>query len=431
MTEKTTQPYELNRALRDTLALVLAGGRGTRLMHLTEHEAKPAVPFGGKFRIVDFPLSNCINSGIRRVSVLTQYKAHTLIHHIQRGWGFFRAEDLGRAELNEFVELWPAQQQISEDSWYVGTADAVYQNLRTIGRHAPEFVLVLAGDHVYKQDYGKMLAHHIERGAEATVACVEVERMSATGFGVVGVDEQNNITTFVEKPKDPPAIPGKPDRAYASMGIYLFNTSFLNELLKLDSENPNSSHDFGKDIVPHIIEHHSALAHDFGGSAVKMSGSKEPYWRDVGTVDAYWEANIDLTTVTPQLDLYDEDWPIWTYQVQRPSAKFVFDNDQRRGMAADSLVSAGCIISGAVVRRSCLFNNVRVNSYSLVEDSVVLPDCDIGRHCSLKKVIIDSDCRVPEGLVVGEDAAEDARRFYRTDKGVTLITQDMIDQLKK
>jgi glucose-1-phosphate adenylyltransferase len=423
MREKSALPVDLNQALKDTLALVLAGGRGSRLMSLTDHEAKPAIPFGGKFRIIDFPLSNCINSGIRRVSVLTQYKAHSLIHHVQRGWGFFRAE------LNEFVELWPAQQQTVDESWYVGTADAVYQNLRTIGHHAPKYVLILAGDHVYKQDYSKMLAHHIEQGAEATVACVEVNRQDATGFGVVGVDTDDNIVSFIEKPADPPSIPGKPNRAYASMGIYIFNTDFLFELLKLDSENQNSSHDFGKDIVPHIVEHHSALAHDFSRSAVKMSGSKEPYWRDVGTLDAYWEAVIDLTTVTPQLDLYDESWPIWTYQVQRPSAKFVFDDDDRRGMAVDSLVSAGCIISGATVRRTCLYNNVRVNSYSSLEDSVVLPDSDIARHCQLRKVLIDSGVRVPEGLQVGFDPTEDARRFHRTTGGVTLITSEMIAAL--
>ncbi len=424
MDDQAARSYDLTRVLKDTLALVLAGGRGSRLMNLTDHEAKPAIPFGGKFRIIDFPLSNCINSGIRRVSVLTQYKAHSLIQHVQRGWGFFRAE------LNEFVELWPAQQQTPEESWYVGTADAVYQNLRTLSHHAPRYVLILAGDHVYKQDYGMMLAHHIERGAEATVACVEVDRASASGFGIVGVDENDNITEFLEKPKDPPCIPGKPDRAYASMGIYVFNTDFLIELLELDSENRSSSHDFGKDIVPHIVEHHSALAHDFGRSCVKMKGAKSPYWRDVGTLDAYWEANIDLTTVTPELDLYDDNWPIWTYQAQRPSAKFVFDSDDRRGMAVDSLVSAGCVVSGAVVRRSFLYNNVRVNSYSLVEDSVVLPDCDIGRHCRLHKVIIDSNTRVPEGLVVGEDPEADARRFLRTENGVTLITAEMLAKLK-
>ena len=422
-TETQGQPYDLNRALKNTLALVLAGGRGTRLMDLTDHEAKPAIPFGGKYRIIDFPLSNCINSGIRRASVLTQYKAHTLIQHVQRGWGFLRAE------LNEFVELWPAQQQTPDESWYTGTADAVYQNLKTIGEHQPHYVLVLAGDHVYKQDYSRMLAHHIERGVECTVACVEVDRHSASAFGVVATDEHHNIVEFLEKPKDPPSIPGRPDKAYASMGIYVFNTGFLIDQLRRDSQLAHSSHDFGKDIIPGVIGNYPVLAHDFGLSAVKMSGSDEPYWRDVGTVDAYWAANLDLTSVTPALDMYDEDWPIWTYAVQRPPAKFVFDDDDRRGVAVDSLVSAGCIISGARLKGSLLYNNVRVNSYSSVEETVVLPDSDIARHCRIRKAIIDSRTRVPEGTVVGEDPEADARRFYVSPGGVALITQAMIDRL--
>jgi len=421
--ETTALPYDLNRALKTTLALVLAGGRGTRLMNLTDHEAKPAIPFGGKYRIVDFPLSNCINSGIRRVSVLTQYKAHTLIHHVQRGWGFFRAE------LGEFVELWPATQQTADQSWYIGTADAVYQNLRNIEEHAPDYILVLAGDHVYKQDYSLMLADHIESGAECSVACVEVERMSATAFGVVGVDETRRIISFLEKPADPPSIPGRAESAYASMGIYLFNAKFLMDQLHHERGVSQTSHDFGKDLLPRIIHDHHVIAHDFGMSCVKMPGSEEPYWRDVGTVDAYWEANMDLASINPALDLYDESWPIWTYMVQRPSAKFVFDDEDRRGAAIDSCVSAGCIISGGLVRRSFLYNNVRVNSYSVIEDSVILPDCDIGRHCRLHKVILDSRCQVPAGLVVGEDPEADARRFYRTSNGVTLITQPMLDAL--
>lgn len=415
---------DLNRALRGTLALVLAGGRGSRLKNLTDDEAKPAVPFGGKFRIIDFPLSNCVNSGIRRIAVPTQYKAHTLIHHIQRGWGFFRAE------INEFVELWPAQQQTSEESWYRGTADAVFQNLDTVRRHDPDYILVLAGDHVYRQDYSKLLAYHIERGADVTISCVEVPLRQAREFGVVGVDDTDTIVSFLEKPADPPCIPDKPDQAFASMGIYVFNAKFLIRLLEEDAERADSSHDFGKDIIPGLLNSGARLvAHRFSDSCVMPPGAREPYWRDVGTVDAYWEANLDLTNVTPELDLYDEEWPIWTYQLQKPAAKFVFDANDRRGMAVDSVVSAGCVISGAVVRRSLLFNCVRVNSYSLVEDTVVLPEADIGRHCRIRKAIIGTGCKVPEGLVVGEDHDADARRFHITENGVVLVTKRMLEAL--
>lgn len=414
---------DLNRALRGTLALVLAGGRGSRLRNLTDDEAKPAVPFGGKFRIIDFPLSNCVNSGIRRIAVPTQYKAHTLIQHIQRGWGFFRAE------INEFVELWPAQQQTREESWYRGTADAVFQNLDIIRRHDPEYILILAGDHVYRQDYSKLLAHHIESGADATISCVEVPLAQASQFGVVAADENDIITGFLEKPQSPPHVPGNPDVAFASMGIYVFNAQFLTSLLEKDAIELESSHDFGKDIIPKLIKSHKLVAHRFAKSCVMTPGAHEPYWRDVGTVDAYWEANLDLTAVTPELDLYDEDWPIWTYQIQKPAAKFVFDSDDRRGLAVDALVSAGCVISGATVRRSLLFNSVRVNSYSLVEDSVVLPDCDIGRHCRIHRAIVGSGCKLPEGLVIGENNEDDRNRFHVTEKGVVLVTKSMLDAL--
>lgn len=418
-----TDLADLNRALKGTLALVLAGGRGSRLKNLTDDEAKPAVPFGGKFRIVDFPLSNCVNSGIRRIAVPTQYKAHTLIHHIQRGWGFFRAE------INEFVELWPAQQQTSEESWYRGTADAVFQNLDTVRRHNPEYILVLAGDHIYRQDYSRLLAHHIRTRADCTVSCVEVPRASASDFGVVGVDDEDAIISFQEKPADPPGIPDRPDRAFASMGIYVFNAKFLIDHLMSDAVDKSSSHDFGKDIIPSLVGKARLMAHRFSDSCVMMPGSKEPYWRDVGTVDAYWAANIDLTTVTPELDLYDEAWPIWTYQLQKPAAKFVFDREERRGMAVDSVVSAGCVVSGAVVRRSLLFSRVRVNSYSTVEDSVILPEADIGRHCRITRAIIGSECHLPEGLVVGENPEEDARRFHVTETGITLVTRAMLEKL--
>ncbi|EKV28712.1 Glucose-1-phosphate adenylyltransferase [Caenispirillum salinarum AK4] len=415
--------YDLNRALKGTLALVLAGGRGSRLMALTDDEAKPAVPFAGKFRIVDFPLSNCINSGIRRIAVPTQYKAHTLIRHIQRGWSFFRAE------INEFVELWPAQQQTRDEAWYRGTADAVYQNLDTIRAHDPDYILILAGDHVYRQDYSRMLAHHLESGADVTVSCVEVPLEQAKGFGVVDADADDNIVGFLEKPADPPHMPGDPTRAFASMGIYIFNRPFLEDLLEADAADATSAHDFGKNIIPGLIGRCKLIAHRLSDSAVRSTPDAEPYWRDVGTVDAYWEANLDLVNVTPELDLYDQGWPIWTYQEQLPSAKFVFDNEDRRGMAVDSLVSGGCIISGATVRGSLLFSNVRVNSYSTVEHTVVLPGTDIGRNCRIRNAIIGNNCRVPEGLVVGEDRALDARRFHVTERGVTLITQRMLEAL--
>ncbi|SDG56613.1 glucose-1-phosphate adenylyltransferase [Roseospirillum parvum] len=417
-------PADINLELRSTLALVLAGGRGSRLMNLTDEEAKPAVPFGGKFRIIDFPLSNCINSGIRRVAVLTQYKAHNLIQHVQRGWGFLRAE------INEFIELWPAQQQTRDESWYRGTADAVYQNLTMMARHQPKYVLILAGDHVYRQDYSRMLAHHIESGADVTVGCVEVPRAEATAFGVVGVDGHDRITSFLEKPADPPGIPDDPERAFASMGIYLFSYDFLVQELTRDADDAASARDFGKNILPYLVTAGAHLqAHRFSASSISSPGQSEPYWRDVGTLDAYWAANIDLTSVTPDLDLYDSRWPIWTYQVQRPSAKFVFDNDDRRGMAVDSVVSAGCVVSGSTVRRSLLSNNVRVNSYCTVSDTVVLPDCNIGRRSRISRAVLGSGCQIPAGLVVGEDAEADARRFHRTEGGITLITQSMLDAL--
>ncbi len=421
--DSTEALADLNRALRGTLALVLAGGRGSRLRNLTDNDAKPAVPFGGKFRIIDFPLSNCVNSGIRRIAVPTQYKSHTLIQHLQRGWGFFRAE------INEFVELWPAQQQTLEESWYRGTADAVFQNLDLIRRHDPEYILILAGDHVYRQDYSKLLAYHIDKGADVTISCVEVPLAKASEFGVVAVDDDDSITGFLEKPGNPPHAPGNPDVAFASMGIYVFNARFLMKLLEDDAQNPESSRDFGKDIIPALINTNRVVAHRFNDSCVLTPGATEPYWRDVGTVDAYWEANLDLTTITPELDLYDEEWPIWTYQLQKPAAKFVFDSDDRRGMAVDSVVSAGCVVSGATVRRSLLFSCVRINSYALVEDTVVLPEADIGRHCRIHRAIIGAGCKVPEGLIVGENREDDLRRFHVTEQGVTLVTQQMLEAL--
>jgi glucose-1-phosphate adenylyltransferase len=411
---------------RSTCAFVLAGGRGTRLMQLTDWRCKPAVPFGGKFRIIDFTLSNCVNSGIRRIGVATQYKAQSLIRHIQRGWSFLD----GR--FQEFVDILPAQQQVTEN-WYRGTADAVFQNLDTLRRNRPHFVLILSGDHIYKMDYSKLLAEHAARRADLTVACIDVPRLDASGFGVVNVDEEGRIRDFVEKPKDPPAIPGHPDRSLASMGIYVFNAEFLYEQLVRDASEPNSSHDFGKDIIPHLVPRYRVYAHSFAESCVDAGerfGDKRraPYWRDVGTIDAYWEANIELTKVTPELNLYDEDWPIWTHQEQLPPAKFVFDDENRRGMAIDSLVSGGIIISGARVKRSMLFSRVQVHSYAEIEDSVILPNVDIGRNVKLRKVVIDKHCRVPEGMKIGFDTKADRERFHVSDKGVTLVTPEMLDQ---
>jgi glucose-1-phosphate adenylyltransferase len=412
-----------SRLARDTLAFVLAGGRGSRLMELTDRRAKPGVYFGGKTRIIDFALSNALNSGIRRIGVATQYKAHSLIRHLTRGWTFLRAE------RNESFDILPASQRVAEDAWYSGTADAVFQNIDIVESYAPRFVVVLAGDHIYKMDYEVMLQQHVASGADVTLGCLEVPRMEATGFGVMHVDEHDTIKTFIEKPADPPGIPDRPDMALASMGIYVFETTFLFDLLKADAANPDSSHDFGKDIIPLVVARGKAVAHRFSASCVRSEHEAEAYWRDVGTVDAYWESNIDLTAVTPALDLYDTDWPIWTYSELTAPAKFVHDEEGgRRGGAVASLVSGGCIMSGQL-RRSLLFTGVRTHSYSHVEEAVILPYAKIGRHAQLRKVVIDRGVVIPDGLVVGQDAALDASRFRRTDKGVCLITQPMIDRL--
>jgi glucose-1-phosphate adenylyltransferase len=408
----------VSRLTRDTLALILAGGRGSRLKQLTQWRAKPAVPFGGKFRIIDFPLSNCMNSGIRRVGVLTQYKAHSLILHIQKGWGFLRGE------LGEYIELLPAQQRLDEASWYSGTANAVYQNLDILRGHDPRFVLILAGDHVYKMDYGPMLAAHVEQGADMTVGCIEVPVGEAPAFGVMSVDADRRVVKFTEKPVVPEAMPNAPDLALASMGIYIFNTAFLYEQLIKDADNAASAHDFGKDIIPSVIGRYRIMAYPFRDPHT----GRRAYWRDVGTIDAYWRANMELIGVTPELNLYDQEWPIWTYQEQWPPAKFVFNDEGRRGMAVDSMVSGGCIISGATVRRSLLFSNVQVNSHSLVEDSVVLPDVSIGERCRLRKVVIDKGCDIPAATVIGEDRQQDFRRFYVTDNGVVVVTAEMLGQ---
>ncbi len=406
---------------KNTYAMVLAGGRGSRLHQLTDWRAKPAVPFGGKFRIIDFVLSNCVNSNIRRIGVATQYKSHSLIQHIQRGWSFLNGK------FGEFIDLLPAQQWV-EESWYQGTADAVFQNLDILRETKPEYVLILAGDHVYKMDYGKLIAYHAEKHADMTVACLTVPIKDATAFGVMGVNSEARVVDFQEKPEHPKHIPGSPEVALASMGIYVFNTKFLCEQLMRDRNDTTSSHDFGKDIIPYLVsQNYRVFAQRFEDSCVKMNG-EVPYWRDVGTIDSYWEANMELTKVTPDLNMYDQEWPIWTYQEQLPPAKFVFDDEQRRGMAVDSLVSGGCIISGAEVRRSLLFSNVHIHSYSTIEDSVLLPNVKILRDVTLKRVVVDKSCVIPEGLTVGVDAEEDRKRFHVTDKGITLITPEMLGQ---
>jgi glucose-1-phosphate adenylyltransferase len=404
---------------KNTYAMVLAGGRGSRLKNLTDWRAKPAVPFGGKFRIIDFPLSNCVNSGIRRIGVATQYKSYSLLRHLQRGWSFLD----GR--FDEFVDVLPASQRISEQSWYQGTADAVYQNLDILRSYQPEYVLILAGDHVYKMDYGRLLAYHVAKQADMTVACLEVPLDEAKSFGVMGVNDDMRVTEFAEKPGDPKPIPGEPGMALASMGIYVFDAGFLYEQLQRDTQNGTSSHDFGKDLIPSIVPRCRVFAQRFSESCVSEPG-KPPYWRDVGTVDAYWEASIDLTRVTPDLNMYDTAWPIWTHQEQLPPAKFVFDDDDRRGYAVDSVVSGGCVISGSSVRRSLLFSSVRVHSYCTIEDAVILPEVIVNRHCVLKRCVIDKRCILPEGLQVGVNADEDRKRFHVSERGVTLVTPDML-----
>jgi glucose-1-phosphate adenylyltransferase len=409
---------------RDAMAYVLAGGRGSRLMELTDRRAKPAVPFGGKTRIIDFALSNALNSGIRRIGVATQYKAHSLIRHLQRGWNFFRTE------RNESFDILPASQRVSEDQWYAGTADAVYQNLDIIEAYNVKYIVILAGDHIYKMDYELMLQQHVDSGADVTVGVLEVPRMEATGFGVMAVDEKDTIKAFVEKPKDPPAIPGNPNMALASMGIYVFETARLAEWLKEDAADKSSSRDFGKDIIPKLVKGGKAVAHRFTKSCFRAATEKEAYWRDVGTIDAYWEANMDLCEILPSLDLYDQEWPIWTHGEVTPPAKFVHDLEGRRGQAISSLVSGGCIVSGASIRRTLLFTGVRVNSFSSLDEAVVLPGVNIARNTILSKVVIDGGVHIPEGLVVGQDSEHDAARFRRSEKGVCLITQPMIDNLK-
>ena len=416
--KENRSPRFVSRLTRDTLALIMAGGRGSRLQQLTQWRAKPAVPFGGKFRIIDFPLSNCVNSGIRRIGVITQYKSHSLLTHIQRGWSQLRGE------FGEFVELLPAQQRVDETSWYAGTADSIYQNMDIIRSHAPKYVLILAGDHVYKMDYGEMIAKHVEMQADITVGCIQVPVEEAKEFGVMGTDEALRIHSFSEKPDNPETMPGSDSVSLCSMGIYIFNTHFLFEQLIKDCDTPDSTRDFGKDIIPGAIENYRVFAYPFHDS---LSG-EQSYWRDVGTVDAYWKANLELIGVTPELNLYDDEWPIWTYQEQLPPAKFIFDDDDRRGMAVDAMVSGGCIISGATIRHSVLFSDVCVRDYSLIENTVVLPDVQVDKHCTIKNAIIDKGCHIPEGTEIGIDIEQDKKRFHVSPGGVVLVTPNMIGQ---
>lgn len=420
MSASTPKKQDLNvqHLTRNTIALILAGGRGSRLMNMTDWRAKPAVQFGGKFRIIDFPLSNCVNSGIRKIGVLTQYKADSLIRHIQQGWGFLRGE------FGEYVDLMPAQQRHGEDSWYKGTADAVFQNIDILRTRKPDYILVLAGDHIYKMDYGAMLADHVEKNADLTIGCLEVSLSEASAFGVMDVDANRRVRAFVEKPANPPVMPGRTDTALASMGIYVFNSSFLFEQLLKDADTKGSSHDFGKDIIPAVIDKYIINAYPF----LDLQSGEQSYWRDVGTIDAYWAANMELIGVNPEMNLYDNSWPIWTYQSQTPPAKFVFDDDDRRGQAVDSMVSGGCIVSGATVRHSLLFTDVRVNSYTTLQDTIVLPQVNIARHCRITKAIIERGCEVPEGTVIGEDRAADEKRFHVSPGGVVLVTPDMLGQ---
>ena len=408
---------------RQAMAYVLAGGRGSRLLEMTDRRAKPAVYFGGKLRIIDFALSNALNSGIRRMAVATQYKAHSLIRHLQRGWNFFRPE------RNESFDILPASQRVAEDIWYLGTADAVYQNIDIIESYDPKYLVVLAGDHVYKMDYEPMLQQHAETGADVTIGCLEVPLADASGFGVMDIDATGRVLTFTEKPANPQPMPGKADKCLASMGIYVFETKYLFERLREDAADKTSSHDFGKDLIPRLVKGAKAIAHPFERSYVRSHAEAQPYWRDVGTLDSYFAANIDLTDVVPALDLFDRDWPIWTYGEMTAPAKFVHDVEGRRGMAISSVVAGGSIVSGAVLRRSLLFTNVRVHSYTDIANAVILPDVDIGQGAHLRNVIVERGVRIPGGLVVGEDAKADGKNFRRTPGGVCLITQPMIDKL--
>ena len=415
--EITHSPRFVSQLTKNTLALILAGGRGSRLQDLTQWRAKPAVPFGGQFRIIDFPLSNCVNSGVRRIGILTQYKAHSLIRHVQNGWRFLRGE------FDEFIELLPAQQRM-ESGWYLGTADAIYQNLDILRSHRPSYVLILAGDHIYKMDYGPMLAWHVEKNADLTIGCVEVPVEEASAFGILSINGSWKVKHFVEKPQSPEPLPDNPAKALVSMGIYIFNTDFLIQQLIKDADTPSSSHDFGKDIIPQLIDSYNVIAYPFRNP----DNNEQAYWRDVGTVDAFWKANLELIGVTPELNLYDRQWPIWTFLEQTPPAKFVFDEPGRRGMAVDAMVGSGCIVSGANINHSLLFSNVTVDEGSLVTDSVILPEVTIGKDCKINRAVIDKGTIIPDGTIIGQNRQQDSQRFYVSPEGIVLITPEMLGQ---
>jgi glucose-1-phosphate adenylyltransferase len=413
-----TADLSIGRILRHTLAIVLAGGRGTRLRELTDYRAKPAVPFGGKYRIIDFTLSNCINSGLRRICVLTQYRSHALLKHMERGWA------MSRPEFDEFIEVLPAQERNPDSSWYLGTADAVYQNLDIIRDHAPRYVLVLAGDHVYKMDYGMMVATHLDHDADVTIGCVEIPLSEGPHFGIMVTDGQGRVLGFEEKPTAPTPLPGSTTHALGSMGIYLFRAEFLFDALAHDALRTDSHHDFGGDIIPALVRQARGFACRFDD--IQTGGMA--YWRDVGTIDAYWRTNLEIAGVTPPLDLYDEDWPIHTAPRELPPAKFVFDDDGRRGIAIDSLVAAGCIVSGACVRRSVLSDNVRIDHGSVIEDSVILPDVVIGAGCRIRRAVIDSGTVIPAGTSIGFDPALDRSRFTVSEEGIVLVGARMLGE---
>jgi glucose-1-phosphate adenylyltransferase len=413
----------LNQLPKRCVTLVLAGGRGSRLQQLTDVRAKPAVYFGGKFRIIDFALSNCLNSGFRRIGIITQYKSHSLLRHLQRGWSFLRGE------LNEFIDFLPAQQRVNEEYWYRGTADAVYQNIDILRSYNPEYVVILAGDHIYKMDYSIMLQDHVDSGFGCTVGCIEVPRTEASAFGIMAIDKNRKIIDFIEKPETPPASPDNPDVSLASMGIYIFNANYLYKLLEEDIVNPLSAHDFGRDIIPRVVRESGAFAHPFSMSCVQRARENKAYWRDVGTVDAFWEANLDLASNMPELNLYDRNWPIWTHQEQLPPAKFVPDSNGANGVIFNTLASGGCIVSGSHISHTVMFSNVRVESFCKLEQTVILPNTYIGENCHLNKVVIDRGCNIPSGTVIGVDAKEDSRRFSRTENGVVLVTNKMLANL--
>jgi len=400
--------------MKDTLGVLLAGGAGERLYPLTRDRAKPAVTFGGIYRIIDITLSNCVNSGLRRVYILTQYKALSLNRQIREGWNI-----LGR-EIGEFIEILPPMKRVS-DNWYMGTADAVYQNIYSIGSEQPKYVLILSGDHIYKMNYERMLTQHVDSGAHVTVATLLTEPAESRHFGVVDIDQSSKITGFVEKPKETALrSPYDPTKISASMGIYIFNTDVLIPVLLKDAEDSDSSHDFGKDILPKMLSDYDVYSFNF----VDENKKEALYWRDVGTLEAYYEANMDLVSVSPVFNLYDEHWPIRTHQRQYPPAKFVFAEAARMGHALDSLVSGGCIISGGLVKNCVVSPDVRVNSFTEIEDSILFSHVNIGRNCRIRKAIIDRDVHVPEGTTIGYEPEADRERYFVTDSGITVVTRD-------